>query len=185
MNRFSNTFNTLFKDPPQFATIELLNLDGPQSACTANVTLHNLRKTADPAIVSRFDAWLPALLHILLEVYDPLGEALNDLPTSMKDWRHQLSVQDNPVAEWLEDIVELTDNGKDRTALDKGLVTSLYTRYKADNCDGDMNRDTFLTCLKRYLSSKGVFKDELNIKQPDGKHKNCKNVLWKARFLTE
>lgn len=142
-------------------------------------------------IKGNFEDWLPALADILLDVYDPMGRVLFNLPASMRDWKDTIESDANPVSEWTKSKVQLiapdpSDKKRKeiRTPLDKSLVTSLMQEY-IQQTKMNTNFKAFLANLKAYFTSVGRYRSSENICQPNGTWKSCKNVVIDVIFLED
>ena len=64
----------------------------------------------DTTLVSYFNNWRSAFLDLLIEHWDP--ELINSEQVGSSEWRGELAVENNPLAEWLQDRIRVTKDKK-------------------------------------------------------------------------
>ncbi|MEW5314896.1 MAG: hypothetical protein WDW38_006358 [Sanguina aurantia] len=84
----------------------------------------------DLVIETKFEAWLSALADVLMEYQDK--SVLLNVPASMSEWRQDVMVGANPLAEWLMERVEVTKDQSDRIVM-KELRKLYVSESKAPN----------------------------------------------------
>ena len=65
----------------------------------------------DPDVASKFTMWMPAMMDVLLERY--AAGVAPAVPPSMRNWRTDISSDNNPVASWVDKVLEVTGNRDD------------------------------------------------------------------------
>ena len=131
----------------------------------------------DTQLAERFPDWYSALADLLREAYDPTGLVLFNIPESMRDWKNDVIATNNPVAEWLAEVLEFTGVKTDRVVFDRVMMTSMYNRFCSEVVlDKAMGMAPFKEMLKAHIVEKAAWKAEMNIKIPDGTFRNSRNV---------
>jgi phage/plasmid-associated DNA primase len=65
----------------------------------------------DPNISAKFADWMPAMMDVLLERF--AAGVAPVVPPSMRTWRSDISSDNNPVATWVDNVIEVTGNRED------------------------------------------------------------------------
>ena len=86
-------------------------------------------------IKDEFPKWRSALLTILLEHYDSSDGDFSVLPPDMREWRAGLSADSNPLASWLDDNVQQTNDSRDTIQLSREVKQACahLTPYRTFN----------------------------------------------------
>ena len=126
---------------------------------------------ADKNIAQQFPLWLPALLDVLRENYDP--DALDSPPLSMRQWGQSVAADANPLGSWMEERVLVTGDKKDHV-----ILSAFVTLYRADDqLRRRMDEDCFKRFAKAYLKTVALsFKDTDNIINAHGSRSNARHV---------
>jgi hypothetical protein len=126
----------------------------------------------DPELSSKFPLWRSALLDVLMERFNP--RALERPPPGMRQWGQGVATDANPLADWMEERVQVTGNKEDFV-----LLADLVAVYKADEqLRRRMPPVDFKRLAKAYLGTVALsFKEAAeNIKLSDGTWTSKRNV---------
>ena len=109
-------------------------------------------------IDTTFKLWLPALAELLIDAFDTSALDEDKIPAAMREWRQGITSENNVVAEWLDQSLEVTGDLDDIV-----LVAGLFKEFKAISmgASGFIKSAEFCRLCKVHMGSyKGVtFKD--------------------------
>lgn len=117
--------------PMRSKFVEVLPQDGGES--------NEWTYKVDTSITGKFSKWTSALADVLLDHFGAIGHVFDQLPVAMREWRHEVASDNNPVAEWCRENLTVTGDSKDVVLL--GEVTTY---------DGD--RKTFVPLVRAFFN---------------------------------
>ena len=132
--------------------------------------------TKDSMLTSKFDVWLPALLDVLADAHGSGALRDGNIPAAMRQWKGDLVADRNPVADWLEQALEVT-----------GLATDFATMpdlkrafYAVPGNAARVKERQFSMLVKGHVAGKeGVtFLDNDRV---DGERKTTRGVIRGVR----
>ena len=125
----------------------------------------------DLHVTESFRSWCSALADILVELYNA-DDRLSDLPASMRQWRAGIADERNPLAEWLDEALEVTGDGNDRVLFGRDVINA--------HCDLAPYHG-FNSHVKAYFRARGlVFKSKWPV--PGDRNSSLCNVGFGVRW---
>jgi phage/plasmid-associated DNA primase len=135
---------------------------------------------ADKTIAQKFPLWLPALLDVLKEHYDP--DAMDSPPLSMRQWGQNVATEANPLGSWMEERVVVTGKKEDYVQLSD--VLPLYR--SDDQLRRRMDEDSFKRFAKAYLKTNGLtFKEKDNVLNGNGVRTTARHAARGIKMGTQ
>jgi hypothetical protein len=128
----------------------------------------------DAEIEKKFKSWRSAFLDILKEAYRTQNIGDVEIPDAMKEWRAEIVEVQNKLAEWLEGVIERTDDKHDIV-----LIRDLNRMYASPG----IAADEFTRLVRNWVVNKRcLYKANTKIKLSDGSWKGERHVVLYARF---
>jgi hypothetical protein len=129
----------------------------------------------DLALSEKFPSWLPAVADVLVDCYGGADEAFEALPEGMREWRRGVAAAGNPVADWCDAMLTVSDNASDFVFI--GEMMAAY--------GGSLPKSRFTQLVAvRYAAVAGVrFNKRTTVTRADGTHNVVSGVLWGVKAV--
>lgn len=125
----------------------------------------------DRDLTTKFPLYRSALLDLLLEHRDE--SVLDQVPSSMREWRDEIFANENPLVDWLEDHLDASENPQTYVTL-----VQLWEEYAKERQKRYCSVKTFVQLAKTVLRQRGIEVAERYQPTIDGKQKNLRNVVF-------